>query len=205
MKFSGKAFINTSHSSNHGSNVDMKFLRQVQAKEVPDESGAVIESRRNSFLNDASNENKSQGSGDRYTPVYYDMDFNESKVQSNDSFYHSDNDRDRDVKRDKDGDSIRDNEKEKEKEKKKEKEIISPSTGGEYFGETYSLIRERNSLLARLEQVIITLVTIVQYSIALYCTVLHCIVLHCIVLCYIVLYCIALHCTEQNRVLSLAV
>jgi hypothetical protein len=87
-------------------------------------------------------------------------------VQSNDSFYHNDNDRDRDVKRDKDGDSNKDGEKEKgkEKEKDKEKENLSPSTGGEYFGETYSLIRERNSLLARLEQVIITLVTTVQYS-----------------------------------------
>jgi hypothetical protein len=166
IKISGKTLMNTSHSSNHGGNIDMMFLRQVQAQEVPDESGVVIESRRNSFLNDASNENKSQGSGDRYTPVYYHMDFNESKVQSNDSFYHNDNDRDRDVKRDKDGDSNKDGEKEKgkEKEKDKEKENLSPSTGGEYFGETYSLIRERNSLLARLEQVIITLVTTVQYS-----------------------------------------
>ena len=163
MKISGKALINTSHSSNYGGNVDMMFLRQVQAKEVSDEPGAVIGSTRNSFLNDASNENKSQGSGDRYTPVYYDMDFNESKVQSNDSFYQNHNDRDKDVKRDNDGDSNRDGEKGMAKEKDKEKETVSPSRGGEYFGETYSLIRERNSLLARLEQVIITLVTTVQY------------------------------------------
>jgi hypothetical protein len=171
MKISGKALMNTSHSSNPGGNIDMMFLKQAQAQEMPDETGAVIESRRDSFLNDASNENKSQGSADRYTPVYYDMDFNESKVQSNDSFYHNDNYGDRDVKRDKDGDDNRDGEKGMAKEKDKEKETPSPGTGGEYFGETYSLIRERNSLLARLEQVIITQVTTVQYRRGQYSTV----------------------------------
>ena len=168
IKISGKAFVNTSNSSNHSGNVDTIILRQAQSQAVSDEPDAVIESRRGSFLNDASNENKSQGSGDRYTPVYYDMDFNESNVHSSNSIYYNDNDRDRDVKGHKDGGSNRDGEREiaKEKEDKdKGNEIITPSTGGEYFGETYSLIRERNSLLARLEQVTITLVTTVQYNI----------------------------------------
>lgn len=169
IKISGKALVNTSHGSNHAGNVDMIFPRQAQSQAVPDEPEVVIESRRGSFLNDASNENKSQGSGDRCTPVYYDMEFNEGKLHSSNSMYYNDNGRDRDVKGDKDRDSNRDEEremaKEKEKDKHKDNEITTPSTGGEYFGETYSLIRERNSLLARLEQVTITPVTTLQYNI----------------------------------------
>ena len=141
--------MNASNSSNHGGAMDIKYLKHA----VPDELSSIVESRRNSFLNDASNENKSQGSGDRYTPVHSEMDTAENKLYSNYNFYQSDNDRDGEKGRDRDKNGN------KEKERTKVPENVPYNTEGENFGETYSLIRERNSLLTRLEQVFIAFIT----------------------------------------------
>lgn len=153
-KISSKILLNASHNSYHGGNFDLKHLKQA----APDELNAIVESRRNSFLNDASNENKSQGSGDRYAPVYYDRESTENRKYSYHSFHSNIIDNDND-KRERE----RNGEREVERDEKGEKEDIkaqenNPSkTVVEDFGETYSLMRERNSLLVRLEQVIITL------------------------------------------------
>ena len=156
-KITSKSLLNASHSGNHGGNIDPKYLKQS----APDELNAIVESRRNSLLNDASNENKSQGSGDRYAPVYYDRDSAENRKYSYHNFHDNNNDNDKRErnrereKRDEGGDGERD--KKREIEEIKAQENVPSKTVVEDFGETYSLMRERNSLLVRLEQVIITL------------------------------------------------
>ena len=163
-KISSKSLLNASHNSNHGGNFDPKYLKQA----APEELNAIVESRRNSFLNDASNENKSQGSADRYTPVYYDRDSAENRKYSYHNFHDNNNDSDRrERERERNGEREGDRDgggggggerdKKREKEEIKAEENVPSKTVVEDFGETYSLMRERNSLLVRLEQVIITL------------------------------------------------
>ena len=155
-KISRKSLLNASRSSNHGGNFDLKHLKQA----APDELNAIVESRRNSFLNDASNENKSQGSGDRYAPVYYDRESAENRKYSYHNFHSNiiDNDNDkRERERERNGEREVERDKKGVKEETKAQETVPLQTVVEDFGETYSLMRERNSLLVRLEQVIITL------------------------------------------------